>query len=302
MKLLLTLFALCCTFVAVSQNVFKETIYKPKLKRSCIKPTYSVELDEHIPEGSGLVIWNGLLWTHNDSGKPTLFALDTIEGKIVSQYDLPNVKNTDWEELSQDSTYFYLGDFGNNLGKREELQIIRIEKSSLLQNNPSIDFIRFTWPETRTKGKNQKINFNCEAMIIMGDSIFLFTKERKYGRRSRVFSLPSKPGNYTAQYKSTLKTNILITGANYNENQRKLVLCGYNLKLRPFLLIFPDVNGTDFFQKQAKKIRVRKYMRQVEGIASYDGNRYFIINENFRFWFLNTKQQLHILDFNRESD
>jgi hypothetical protein len=276
-------------FFAYSQSA--EIISKPKLKHSCIKPLKSILIESHIREGSGLAAWNGKLWTHNDSGKAQLFALDTATGKLLETYDLP-LKNRDWEDLSQDQDYFYLGNFGNNAHKADTLQIYRINKESILQKSPLIETISFSWPQTITNGKTEKINFDCEAMVVKGDSICLFTKEWKRGHRTRLFTLPKTPGTWIANYRRTLKTRILVTGASYDENTKQLVLCGYNMILQPFLLVFPETNGTDFFSKPGKKIKIRKRFRQVEGVTTFDGVNYYVINEDFHRLFVRTRQRL----------
>jgi len=298
MKSILLLLVLFITLTVTSQNqkdIARELIRKPKLERSHLKSLHTFRLDAKIPEGSGLVAWNGQLWTHNDSDSNSLFALDTATGKIVQEYELPHVKNRDWEDLSQDSDYFYLGAFGNNTEERDTLRILRIEKISLLKQQPKIDAIKFGWPETFTDGKRSKINFNCEAMAVVDDSIYLFTKEQKEGRRTRVFSLPVKPGTYTAHYKSTLNTRILVTGASYDAGSKKLVLCGYNLLLRPFLLVFPEVKGTDFFAGKVTQFRLRLPFHQIEGVSTFDGKRYYLINEKWKFMGVDVGGELNVV-------
>lgn len=259
---------------------------KLKMKRSCSKIISSLTLDQNIPEGSGLVAWNGKLWTHNDSEDPTLYALDTVSGKIVDRYKLP-LKNKDWEELCQDADYFYLGDIGNNTHRRDTLSIYRIKKQSLLRNNVILDTISFSWPN--------RINPDCEAMIVVDDSIYLFTKEWQTTRQTRVFSVPAKPGKYQAHYHSALPTRVLVTGASFDNVSRRLVLCGYNLTLRPFLLVFDDVSGNDFLRKDGRKIKIRKRFRQIEGITTFDGSGYYLISEEFKFLFIKHQPQLHTI-------
>lgn len=274
------------------QDAGIEHIYEPKIKRKCLRTKKSIQIDGRVNEGSGLAAWNGKLWTHNDSGEASLFALDTLDG-AVTEYRLPNVRNNDWEELSQDQEDFYLGDFGNNLGERDNLEILRINKAALLDGKPIVGHIHFSWPETITNGRRQKVNFDCEAMAVIGDSVFLFTKEWKKGRRTRVFSLPAQPGHYIAKYRFTLNTRLLVTGASFNAKYNELVLCGYNLLLRPFLLVFNDIDRGSFFIGNGTRYKIRKCFRQVEGVSSFDGENYFLVNEDFRMWFLHTSPQLH---------
>ncbi len=254
-----------------------------KIDCAKIKVERSIEVDDRIPEGSGLTFWDGKLWTHNDSGFASLFALDMDTGGILAEYPIPNVRNTDWEELSQDSLNFYIGDFGNNFAARDTLQIIRIDKQSLLTGNPKTDLIRFTW-ETRD-------NPDCEAMVVISDSIYLFTKEWKNKRRTRIFSVPARPGMHQAKYVSTLNSKVAVTGATYQSG--KLVLCGYNRWIKPHLLEFTKFSGTRFFEGNIRKIKIRKCFTQIEGIATSDGKNYYAISELFKFLFIRNRQKLH---------
>lgn len=269
------------------------TVYKPRMSRERLHTERTVVLDPKIPEGSGLELWEGLLWTHNDSGSPSLFALDTLTGNIVAEYLLPGVNNTDWEDMSQDEGYFYIGDFGNNGGNRDSLTILRVNKASLLAKKPIVDKISFTWPETLDRKEKRRINFDCEAMIVTRDSIYLFTKEWKKKRCTSVFTLPSAPGQYTATYHSTLKTKLLITGANYDENLKRLVLCGYSLLLCPRLLVFDNATPDNFFGGSGTKIRVGLPFRQVEGVTVDNAGNCYIVNEAFKFMLLHSSQQIH---------
>ncbi len=273
---------------------FVENFSKPKWKRKHITPTKKINIESKIHEGSGLIAWNGNLWTHNDSGDPSLFSLDTLTGRIVNEYKLIGIKNNDWEDLSQDENYFYIGDFGNNSHTKNTLNIHKINKQELLKGNPKIESITFSWPEIINDKKNKKSNFDCEAMAIIGDSIYIFTKEWKKNHCTQVFSLPKKTGFYCANYRATLKTKVLVTGASYNETKKKLVLCGYNIIAKPRLLVFLEIDNSNLFGKRAIRFKTRKLaFTQMEGIGSFDGTTYFTINENFDFLFFHTLQGLH---------
>ncbi|WP_306567957.1 T9SS C-terminal target domain-containing protein [Flavobacterium lindanitolerans] len=280
----------------IQQKPDVEVFKKPTRKKSRLKVSQTFQLSDEIPEGSGLCVWKGMLWTHNDSGEPVLFSLDTATGKIIEKYLLPGVANNDWEDLAQDEDYFYLGATGNNTEKKDTVEILRIGKHDLIRQKPSIEKIRFTWPETLTDGKRKKINFNCEAITVVGDSLYLFTKEQKRGRRTRIFTLSNRPGLSVAKYKSTLKTRILITGVSYDSGTKQLVLCGYNLLLRPFLLVFPETENHDFFGGNMKQIKLRIPFHQVEGVATSDGKRYYAINEKWHLYFFHTRQKLHVIE------
>lgn len=263
-----------------------------------IAPVFSIILSDTLHETSGLVYFDNQLWTHNDDTDLNIYALDTI-GKITNRYPLKGLMNTDWEEISQDSAYFYIGNFGNNVhGTRNDLQILRIEKMSLKANNPQIDTIAFSYSNQVdfTRNKANTADFDCEAFIVSKDSIYLFTKQWA-SKKTALYSLPKLPGTYTAQFKSDLDLNGLITGATYLEEKKLIVLCGYSKKLKPFLYLLYDFKNNNFFSGNKRKINLALPYHQVEGITTKNGLDYYISNEHFRLKpIINTPQQLHQLD------
>ena len=144
-----------------------------------IKPQSSLKLSDTLIETSGLIAFDNLFWTHNDDHDTRIYGLDS-NGKIQKKINLEKVKNNDWEEISQDNTFIYIGDFGNNYrGNRTDLHILRIEKNSFLSNNPVIDSISFSYSNQTdlTLQKENTTDFDCEAFVVSNDSIYLFTKQ-----------------------------------------------------------------------------------------------------------------------------
>ncbi|WP_367768363.1 T9SS C-terminal target domain-containing protein [Flavobacterium sp. WC2421] len=263
-----------------------------------IKPVYSASLPKNLNESSGLTQSNSLLWTINDDTDTALYALDT-SGNIKQKVVLKNVSNKDWEEISQDSSYFYIGDFGNNVsGNRKDLHILKVEKKSLKSLNQKIDTISFSYSDQTdfTPLQPNTTNFDCEAFIVTNDSIYLFTKKWNKQNTS-VYSLPKTPGNYIAQYKETFKIKGLVTGATYLPSQNSIALCGYSKTLHPFIYLLYNYTKTSFFNGNKRKIKLQLPFHQVEGIATADGLHYYLTNENFtRKPFVNSPQKLHQFD------
>lgn len=293
--LLSGLFIIGCSAKREFEGQASDQLYSaPDFQLKHIKISKTIALDPKISEGSGLVVWHSHLWAVNDSGAPVLFAIDTLTGKIINEYKVPVKVNEDWEELSQDDNYFYIGAFGNNMNKKDSLKIYRVSKTELINDRIIVDSITFTWPVIVNNNKKQKINFDCEAMVVIENQIYLFTKEWKQQQCTKVFSLPKIPGTYTANYKTTLQTTILITGANYNPKNKNLVLCGHNLLARPCLFVFPAVNTSDLFGSQAERILVKQLsFDQIEGVATFDGSDYYLISEDLRILFVHSNQQLN---------
>jgi hypothetical protein len=261
------------------------------------EPSSSFNLAGSLSETSGLIIWNNQLWTHNDNIDTNIYSLDTLNGNIVHAYPLSRISNKDWEEISQDDNYIYIGDFGNNGGNRTDLRIFKISKNSLLIELPVIDSIKFSYPDQVdfSAGSNNT-DFDCEAFIVSEDSIYLFTKQWVNNKTS-VYSLPKSPGNYTAKLKSSFDVNGLITGAVCLKSEKIISLSGYSDKLEPFVYLFYDFKGSDFFGGNKRKIELLLPYHQTEGIASANGIKYYISNESFSLYpLINVPQQLHIFD------
>ncbi|MEO8238578.1 MAG: T9SS C-terminal target domain-containing protein [Flavobacterium sp.] len=263
-----------------------------------IKPRYSIRLSDSIKETSGLIAFDNLLWTHNDDHDKTIYGLDSL-GKIRKKIILNKVVNHDWEEISQDSSHLYIGDFGNNYrGNRTNLQILKIKKKSFLEENPIIDTISFSY-SNQTDFKPQKrntTNFDCEAFIVSKDSIYLFSKEWSSSKTS-IYVLPNQPGKYIAKLKETFNTEGLVTGAAYLESKKLIVLCGYSKKGKSFLYLLYDFKYYDFLSGNKRKINLKLPFHQIEGIATKDGLHYYLTNESLvRKPILNIPQQIHYFD------
>ncbi len=263
-----------------------------------VSPGHTVELSEILSETSGLILWDGLIWTHNDNTDTKLYGLDTISGNIIKEYDLQQVENTDWEEIGQDDEYIYVGDLGNNAGRREDLHLLRIHKTSLITGEPLIDTVWFSYSDQPEPGQDEpyETDFDCEAFVVSEDSIYLFTKQWLSANTS-VYTLPKVPGSYVAQIKESYDIQGLITGATYLESKGVLVLCGYTSLLHPFLYLLYDFVKNDFFSGNKRKITISLPFHQVEGIATRNGLKYLISNESFIFQpAANNPQKLHTFD------
>lgn len=99
---------------------FTNIVYQPIL--------VSAELSEKVNEQSGLLWYNNLFWVNNDSDcEPKLYAYNN-KGEIKKEVEIANAKNIDWEDLTGDQDYIYIGDFGNNFGNRKDLRVLRLKK------------------------------------------------------------------------------------------------------------------------------------------------------------------------------
>lgn len=269
---------------------------QPNLPTVTLSPVYSVQLPAELLETSGITRFQQGLVTHNDNSDEQLYVIDTLNGTVLQTFSLNGTSNFDWEEITQDSLYLYVGDFGNNAGNRTDLHILRIEKSSLLEGMPAIDTIAFAYEDqTDFTPSNQNTSFDCEAFIAGTDSLFLFTKN--WNDLSTVcYSVPKVPGNYLALRKDSSAVNGLITGATYLPNKRLVILSGYSSLLQPFMYLLFDFEGTDFFSSFQQKINPSLNFHQVEGVATTNGIDVYLTNEYFSQSIITNQQKLHKFD------
>lgn len=235
-----------------------------------------------ISESSGLVLTDGNLWTHNDrGGYPWIYNIDTLTGKIKQIVVVDNFPNVDWEDIAADSTHIYIGDFGNNFGTRTNLKVLVIEKADI-SNKPVVHVkatsINFSYSDQNKFFSNNLNNFDCESMICIGDSLFLFSKDRG-DNYSRVYRLPKTPGNYNITPYTSYDVEGRICGASYCLQSNELALIGYMIgTTHSFLWIMNGFKGTDFFGGEKRRFEIGSNILhwKTEGIAFENENRIFI--------------------------
>lgn len=257
---------------------------------SCIYPKTSISpetivgsLPAAVSETSGLIYWNGGLWTQNDSGNAAeLYKLDTITGQILQTVIISGAENVDWEDLAQDETHMFIGDFGNNLGNRTDFGIYKVEKSLFpISGNGSVmaESIHFSYgDQTSFEVANRNNDFDCESMLASGDSLYLFTKNW-VNEQTRLYALPKNQGTYTIYPLDQFDTDGLITGADILSGGSEIILCGYK-NYNPFIWLLFDFQGADFFGGNKRRISFSGILgTQTEGISYTFGRNVFISAE-----------------------
>ena len=90
-----------------------------------------VELPD-LPEASGVAVSRripGLLWSHNDSGEPVLFALDA-KGTVTGRVRVAGADVTEWEAMAVGTcpggSCLFVADIGDNDARRRHITIYRV--------------------------------------------------------------------------------------------------------------------------------------------------------------------------------
>jgi hypothetical protein len=150
-----------------------------------------------LSEGSGLALSRrvpGRLWTHNDSGKPVLFALDA-RGAVSGRLEVTGAAVDDWEAIAVGpcgaGSCLYIGDIGDNDASRQRVTVYRLPEPDTASGTAAVaDVFHATYPD----GPH-----DAEALLIGGDGrLHIVTKGEKGPLGIYRFPSQLKPGT-TAQ-------------------------------------------------------------------------------------------------------
>ena len=174
----------------------------------------SFELPSSLNEISGLEIINdSLLIGINDGGNSPKVYLLNFKGELLKKVEITNAKNKDWEDITTDGTYIYIGDVGNNSNKRKHLKIYKVKIKDLLNKREvKADEIIFNYGEQIAfPPSNDSLFYDVEGITFYNDSIWIFSKNRAPNNNgySSIYKLSTTPGKYTVQ-----KSDSVFIGAN----------------------------------------------------------------------------------------
>ena len=260
-------------------------------------------LPSTLEENSGIIFYNNKLITHNDSGGQTyLYELDITTNQITRTISIANATNTDWEDITQDDNYIYIGDFGNNHGTRTDLKIYKIAKSDYLTNDTvTASIINFSYEDQTDFSDNSETNFDAEAMIVYNNNIHIFTKNRG-DFKTKQYVIPNNTGTHSATLLSTYNVEGLITGAGLNL-ANNVLLIGYTYYLKPFIIVLDDMNADATFNNFIKTDLFPEIgYNQTEGICLVSDNHFFLSSEKFVYNSTTIDQKLFTFDYTQNVD
>ncbi|MCD6090914.1 MAG: hypothetical protein J7J72_05400 [Bacteroidales bacterium] len=275
-------------FTAISVNSFSQDTKAKKHSYFVYNPEVIIsKLPKDVDETSALLFYKGSLWTLNDSGgKAEIYRLSTKSGKIIQTISLKGVKNVDFEDLTQDEDYIYVGDIGNNMGNRKNLVVYKIAKKDIPRKKDAevkVKAIRYAYADQiNFKKRSRRNNYDCEALTSLGDQLYLFTKDW-LDAKTRVYILPKKKGKYSLDVWKEFDADGLVTAADFNLKKNELVLLGYQ-DFMPFLWTFSNFKGDDFFGGYAKRMNFEHiHGAQTEGLCFEPSGDLFISCEDSYF-------------------
>jgi hypothetical protein len=157
-----------------------------------------------LPEASGLAASRkhpGMLWSHNDSADPVLFAVDA-DGQLQGRVRLDGARVDDWEAVTvapcAAGSCVYIGDIGDNERKRASITVYRAAEPSPGDGEIQVEAFEATYPEGPQ---------DAEALFVSRGSLYLVTKGE--GTPVRLYRFPTLQAGQrlTLQLVATLTDN-----------------------------------------------------------------------------------------------
>lgn len=247
------------------------------------------KLSDSLIETSGLIYFNGNFWTINDSGnQPYIYSFDSVNGRVKHITYISNHANNDWEEITQDSDHFYVGDFGNNNGNRQNLTVLKVPKNKLISSQfidtieaEKINFSMADQVSFNSMPENN--NFDIEAMFYFKDSLHFFSKNWA-DDSSRHYAISIIAGTYIAKPIESIYVGGQITSSCISNDGKNITIAGYNKSNGIcFMFMLWDYKGNKFFNGNKRKIGLSNalFFGQNEGSCYLNNCLYFTNEKKF---------------------
>ena len=211
-----------------------------------------------VDESSGLAASRsnpGVYWTHNDSGGgPYIYAFDST-GAGRGVWRVTGATSRDWEDIAvgpgpkPNVNYLYIGDIGNNSGRRTEVVIYRVPepliqpadaastKKKPLATEPA-EAIRFSYHDQSN---------DAEALLVHPKKarIYIVTKTTFSNPEVYAADIPADTSVVTDLIRlGTVEVPSffggIITGGAISPDGRRVALCDY---FQGYEILLPDGNA-----------------------------------------------------------
>jgi hypothetical protein len=135
------------------------------------------DLPKDLKESSGLAQGRrnpGLFWSHNDAGNPPVLYGVSSDGSLGATVRIQGAKHDDWEDIAAGpcggSSCLFVGDIGDNSGKRGTITIYRVEEPAAGDASATATPLEARYPDGPR---------DAEAMFMLSDDIYIVTKGRE---------------------------------------------------------------------------------------------------------------------------
>lgn len=262
------------SFTILALNQCETKIKNNPNKIKTVIPTPFAELPKSLDESSGLEVINGKIISMNDSGGEDELYIFNEKGKKEKTLEIKGARNKDWESLASNSTEFFIGDIGNNSGNRDNLVIYHFPLSNLGEKSVKAQKIHFQYAnQNEFPYESRNHSFDGESLIALEKELVIFSKDWAKNT-TQVYHIPlnSDIENLSISPSEKLQIDALITGADYDAKNKRLVLCGYK-NYHNFVWIFEGATSQKFLTTSYQKVELGGlHKAQIEGVSFLNEN------------------------------
>lgn len=221
--------------------------------------------DTTINESSGLAASRtnpGIYWTHNDSGDgPFIYAFDS-RGRKQGVWRVSGAQARDWEDMAagpgpdRKRHYLYLGDIGDNSGRRSEIIVYRVAEPNISPaatgsskkkplETDAAEIIRLRYPDGQ---------HNAEALLVHPVTGTLYIVIKTPLVNPGIYQAPaplSTNGVTTMSRLGALSVPSffgVITGGAISPDGKRVALCDYG---QAYEMVLPGREAFDSIWKQS---------------------------------------------------
>lgn len=202
------------------------------------------ELSSVVQETSGLLFFDDRFYTFNDSGgDAALYEIDTVSGEVKNTIEVENAQNQDWEAITSDGVFIYIGDIGNNHGNRKDLVIYKCAIEGLNKGRLQAEAIHISYKDQEDFTHEAHAHeYDAEGLFVRNGKLFLVSKNWTKNQ-SKIYEVPVIPGDYILERVAKVDVSGKVTDAFFDNQLRSLFLIGYGDY--PFITYLKNFNGKD---------------------------------------------------------
>jgi hypothetical protein len=153
-------------------------------------------------------------------------------------------ENRDWEALTGDDEFYYIGDVGNNSGKRQFVQIHAVPKKNdeARKSKKNIKTTKVFYKNNSIKNNEYlNHNFDAETLISLSENLFLFSKSWNTGTLF-IYQLDKNKSKQHVEHVTQIEgLPGIVTGGDFDIKNNRFILVGYELKsignFHPFVTV-----------------------------------------------------------------
>lgn len=248
-----------------------------------------------ITESSGIAASKcqaGIFWTHNDSDDGAFVYALNRTGEKVGTWKVAGAKNIDWEDIAAYQTpngecFLYIGDIGNNTGKRGESTIYRVRepKVSAADKTSGRKNPRLTETAAAIKFEFGDGRFDAETLLVHPQTADVYVLTKRLTGAAGVYKLPK---NFSADKINRLEKvadftvpaipNGFLTGGDISADGKRVVICDY---FSAYEIILPDAakNFDDIWRENSSPVELGEREQGEAVCYSADGAAIYATSE-----------------------